>query len=784
MAAIDRQLRDRQPDANTFWRSALYVLLLVGFVVVGALIIAYDALSPNEAKVALEVGEVAPRDILAPRSLKYDSAVLTRALRDAARTAVRPVYDPPDQTVTREQVQLARGILDFIENVRYDDFATLDQQREDIGAIAALSLDPAVIDAILAIEEDSAWRAVSTQIVRLLERVMSDEVREDNIQSRRDSLANFISAAFGESEVRIIEAIVSDLLRVNAYYNDELTRQAQDAAAQSVPVEARSFASGQIIIRGGEIATAAHIEALEQFGLLVAGERRMSRFLSALLAMGLVSVFLGVYVRRFFAYVYAHPSFMITLGALFLIFLGGARAVYADDSVSPYYYPAAALAFLITTLVGPQLAIMGIVALGTLIGYMSGYALEYAVLTGFGGVLGVLALGKTERLNAYFVAGGVVGLASAAVAVVFDLGREADPDVVALAAQVAGSLINGLLSAAFALVGLYIVSYILNIPTSLKLAELMQPSHSLLQRMLREAPGTYQHSLQVANLAELGAQRIDANAPLVRVAAMYHDVGKILNPHFFVENQADGVNPHDTLNDPYQSARIIIGHVPEGDRLARNHHLPPRIRDFIYEHHGTTQVMYFYRQALKQGEESGAEVSVAEFSYPGPRPRTRESAILMLADGCESSVRARRPQTKQDVQETVDYIFDARLREQQLDESGLTLSDLAALRDTFLAALQGVYHPRVAYPGTPGAEAQAAGAQAGRSMAGPARSAEEKAARVAAVIGDEVLAHPPVFGAVAETLVGRRRSGSRQKPDPALAPANGDESQQREGRHE
>jgi len=777
MAAIEPQARSHAAAKPNTWRTALYIFLLTGFIAAGAFIIAFDVFAPNESTVALEVGGVAPRDILAPRSLRYDSDVLTQARRDAEAAAVRPIYDPPDLNIMREQVQLARDILDFIENVRYDDFATIDQQREDIAAISALSLDPPVVDAILMIEDDTAWRAIATQIVHLLERVMSDEVREDNIQARREGLTNLISASFSEAETRIIQAIVSDLLRVNSYYNDELTRQAQAEAAQNVPVEVRTFVRGQIIIREGEIATAAHIEALEQFGLLEVSERRMTRFTSALLAMGLVSTFLGVYIRRFYMYVYSSPTFMITLGALFLLFLVGARAVYTGDAIRPYYFPAAALAFLITTLVGPQLAIMAIVSLASLVGYMSDYSLEHTVLIGFGGVLGVLALGRTERLNAYFVAGGVVGLASAAVAVVFDLGRETDPDVVALAAQVGGSIVNGLLSAAFALVGLYFVGYVLNIPTSLKLAELMQPNHPLMQRLLREAPGTYQHSLQVANLAELGAQQIDANAALVRVAAMYHDVGKILNPHFFIENQAEGVNPHDDLNDPYQSARIIIGHVPEGDRLARNHHLPARLRDFIYEHHGTTQVVYFYRKALEQAEETGATVDIADFTYPGPRPRTRESAILMLADGCESSVRARRPQSKQEVQETVDYIFDARLREHQLDESGLTLSDLAILRETFLTALQGIFHARITYPGTPGAAEQAPAAAPKPAEASPLapETADERAARVAAALGPDALAQPPVLGAIAETLTGRRRSGRRKETGP-LRPANGDRS--------
>ena len=166
-----------------------------------------------------------------------------------------------------------------------------------------------------------------------------------------------------------------------------------------------------------------------------------------------------------------------------------------------------------------------------------------------------------------------------------------------------------------------------------------------------------------------------------------------MNPHFFVENQADGINPHDGLNNPYQSARIIIGHVTEGERLVRRYRLPYRIRDFVLEHHGTTQVVYFYRQAQERAADTDQSVNVEDFTYPGPRPQTRETAILMLADGCESSVRARRPQNRDDIRETVDYIFEARLQSGQLDDSGLTLNDLRVLRDTFLTALQGVFHP-------------------------------------------------------------------------------------------
>jgi membrane-associated HD superfamily phosphohydrolase len=659
----DQQVQDRLPRLA---RRGLYLLLLSAFVLGGAFIIASNVLIPSHSKVALEEGDVAPRDILAPRSLKYESAVLSQAKKDAAVAAVRPVYDPPDPSVASEQSQRTRQILDFIENVRADDFATLDQKESDLAAITDLSLSPAVMQAILTVGDDDTWQAIDAQITRLLERVMSGEVREDDIQAIRDNLRNLISASYSENEVQIITAIVSDLIRPNAFYNEELTHQAENLAAQSVPVEVRTFARGQMIIREGEIATAAHIEALQQFGLLQGTRRRTERFAAGLLAMGLITALLGAYTRQFYPKVMADPGFVVLLGILFLVFLGGVRLVDSGHATRPYYYPASALAFLVATLVGPQFAIIVIAALAALAGVMAGDSLELAVLIVLSGTLGVLSLGRTERLNGYFVAGGVVGLTSAGVAVLFALGADQTPDVVTVLSKILGSLANGFFSAAVALMGLYIITGVLNIPTSLKLIELQQPNHPLLQRLLREAPGTYQHSLQVANLAELAAQRVDANAALL------------------------------------QSARIIIGHVTEGERLARRYRLPHRIRDFVLEHHGTTQVVYFHRQALERAANTDQSVNVEDFTYPGPRPQTRETAILMLADGCESSVRARRPQSRDDIRETVDYIFETRLQGGQLDDSGLTLNDLRLLRDTFLTALQGVFHPRIAYPGTPG----------------------------------------------------------------------------------
>ncbi len=702
MSSLLERLEIRQEPLQYWLERGFYVVLVGLFVAVGGFIIASEVILPSSTRVSLEENDVAPRDVLAPRSLKYESEVLTAAKRDAAVNEVRDIYDPPDPAVESEQRRRARQILDYIENVRYDDFASLEQKKADLAAISDLTLSDSVAEMLLKTDDEDRWRAIDAQVMRLLEREMSGEVREDNIQAIIDDLPNLISASYSENEVQIITAIVGDLIRVNVFFNEELTNQAKIEAANNVPVEVRTFASGQMVIREGEIATAAHIEALEQFGLLQGTKRKVERFLGGVVAMGLITTILGGYLKQFHPKVYVDAYMMALLGVMFLIFLACVRLIDPESSSRLYYYPAAALAFLVATLVGAQFAIVTIAALAALAGVMGGSSLEFALLIVLPGTLGILSLGRIERLNSYFVAGSVVSTGSVAIAVVFALSAENTPSVVTIFFQIVGALANGPFSVAVALMGLYVVSSVLNIPTTLKILELSQPNHPLLTRLLREAPGTYQHSLQVANLAELAAQRVGANAALVRVAAMYHDVGKILNPHFFVENQADGVNPHDTLNNPLQSAKIITGHVTEGARLARRYHLPSRIRDFILEHHGMTQVMFFYRTALEQAEHTGEAVNIADYTYPGPRPQSRETAILMLADGCESSVRARRPQSRGDIEETVNYIFEARLSSGELDDSGLTLNDLRELRESFLTSLQGIFHPRIAYPGSPG----------------------------------------------------------------------------------
>jgi putative nucleotidyltransferase with HDIG domain len=270
------------------------------------------------------------------------------------------------------------------------------------------------------------------------------------------------------------------------------------------------------------------------------------------------------------------------------------------------------------------------------------------------------------------------------------------------------SAVNGALSAILAVGSYHLLGRIAGVVTPLELMELSHPNQPLLRRLMHEAPGTYHHSMVVSNLAEVAAEDIGADPLLARVGAYYHDVGKLLRPYFFTDNQHDRSNVHDVL-DAKTSASVIIDHVREGEKLARENGLPQRVVDFIPQHHGTNLVSFFYQRALQEDEDADIE----HFRYPGPKPQTREAAILMLADGVEAAVRAKaqagklrpaRPEENgemgsgQTIREIVEQIVDERMAADQLDEAPLTLRDMSVIKDSFTKTLQGIYHPRVEYP--------------------------------------------------------------------------------------
>jgi putative nucleotidyltransferase with HDIG domain len=681
-------------------RNALHGAALTGvvvmFIVVSTAIVAFDSLFWRESVDVLQVGSIAQQNILAPNSITYVSEVLTERSRQEAVTGIAQVYDPPDPSVARQQTQLARQILDYIRNVRRDPFGTVDQKMNDIRQITALSLDDDVIRGILELSSES-WQAVDDQVVLVLERVMRESIRESDLPMVRNRLPSQVGISFSATEALIVVALVEDLIRPNTFPNPDETQKIMAAAAAAVEPVTLTFARNEIIVREGDRIDEADFEALQQLNLLRTPDNRLQQIGRAVLASVLVMVVTGLYLSQFQPWLFDKPAFLLLLTVIFLLVLIGGRVAVATGQI--YLYPTAALALLFVSISSAQLSIIATLGLALLFGLLTNNSLEIATLVCAGGLIGTLVLRRTERLNNFFLAGLVTGLAGTLVVTIFNVGSISSfgsnfdlPLLVLL------SMINGILAAAVAVASMYIVTLLFNLPTSLKLSDLSQPSQPLLQRLLREAPGSYQHSLQVANLSEQAALAVGANADLVRVAALYHDIGKILNPAFFTENQIfGGGNPHDVMEDPYRSADIIISHVTDGDEMAKQYRLPQRFRDFIREHHGTTQVYVFYRQAVNMAGGDESAVDIGEFTYPGPRPQSRETAIMMLADSCEAAIRSTGPTSKQQISEIIQQIVDEKMRSGQLDDSGLTLSDIKTIRGVFVDMLQAVFHPRINY---------------------------------------------------------------------------------------
>ena len=678
--------------------AAHFLLVLcaaIGFALCCTLIVSFDDIFLRFSSTAnLGIGRVPTDDIIAREEGSFFSAILTEQERTNVLSQVPTVFSPADPNVARQQRDLAEQILGFIDNVRADSFASLDQQFADIKAITSLQLDEGE-DTIVAILQltDESWLQVRNEIILVLERVMSDEIRATDLNRAREQLPNQVSLRLTEQQSQIVTEITSDIIRANTFENPDQTAINQAEALANVENQQRQFIAGQIVAPAGQRIDSLSFEALQELGLLVRTSNRGSRIVRALLASTLVAILLGLYISRFEPYLISSDSANLLLIAV--IFLVALAAMRAFGNANIYLMPAAALGVVYVAISTPNLAIVAAIGFAFLSGLLSrSPSLEIASLIAAGNIGAILTLRNAGRLNNYFIAGLFVGLANAAVVGIFALQIGFQPND---ATNVAQSFFSGVLIVPTASFGvMYVLTVLFNLATPFKLMDLSQPSKPLLQRLLREAPGTYQHSLQVANLSEQAAQAIGADTQTTHVASLYHDIGKMSNPFFFTENQQHIHNPHDTLDDPYRSADIIINHVVEGDQIAKKFNLPNRIRDFIREHHGTTQVFVFYQRALAAaGDENG--VDPAEFSYPGPIPQSRETAIVMMADSCESATRAVKPQTNQAIAKLVHNIIEDKRNSGQLDDSNLTLNELRKIEETFIDIFRGLFHPRIDY---------------------------------------------------------------------------------------
>lgn len=725
------------------------VLAMVGSI--GLLMIALLAWQiPIANQLQLAAGDVAPYDVVAPASISYGSEFETTAARERAAQSVPDQYDSVEGRVRSQQKQRGHEILDFITIIRNDPHATPEVQIDYLRAIADLSLSPEAAFQILDLSSEE-WAAVVVEAPLALDRIMREEIRENTISSAKRRVLSMISAGISNEVEAVTVLLVQALIRPNTSLNQERTEAMREEARKAVPVQIQSFMRGETIIRAGDLATPQQVEALAQIGLLQ-GDWEWWLLVRAALISTLLMVTTIVAIYRLRPATLLNYQELAALAATVVLWLLAAKFMIIPHDWIPFLYPLAAMSMLVTVLIDLRVAIALTIAFALTVHYLSSDAMMVTYTT-IGALLGALILGKAERLSAFLWAGLGVALSNLLIYVAF---RPAMVDFTSLSwfshnAPLYFSLVlNGGLSASVALIGYFVLGNLFNLTTSLQLSELSRPSHPLLRQLLLKAPGTYHHTIVVSNLAERAAAAIGVDALLARVGAYYHDIGKTVRPYFFTENIADSSSPHDKL-DPMTSAQIIISHVTDGVDLAQKYRLPPRLRDFILEHHGRSITQYFYQQAKRESSE-GETVNPDDFRYPGPNPRSKETAILLLADTCEAAVRAVRPATRQDLEQLVNKLIDDRVADGVLNQCDLTFRDLQTVRQVFIQVLQGVHHPRISYPepvqrsGERGQEGAAEPQHNGQPAATPQQQGAPATAKSIATNNNRNHNHPPLRG--------------------------------------
>lgn len=648
------------------------------------------ALAPTD--VSFVQGQASPVNVLAPDRITFVSSLETSRAQDKAALTVPEVYDPPDGEIARGQVHLATRILGFMDTVRSDPYSTRAEKIDWISAVPTVTVTSEVVSRTLALD-DTSYQQVISETLYVLDQAMRDEIREGSLQTAYAKLPSRVSLVLSPEQSDLVTEWSRSFLAPNSPFDAAKTNAARQSARDGVGVVYRTIEKGQAVVRAGEVISPETYEALRELGYLQPQDNLQESAAAAIFSVLLVLIG-GLYLARFAPHTFREPRVLLLLSFLLLGTVLGAKIIIPGRSVIPYLFPFAAAGMLSAAVLDAEVGLGVAIAVALAVGYLAGGAIELTTFALVSGVVAVLTLRQRDRVTAFVVAGAYVAVANAAVIVIFALAAR-DEDLANLTRQALAAAGSGALTGLIALGSQFVLGKLAGVTTGLELIELSRPTHPLLQKLLREAPGTYHHSLIISNLAEQAAQRIGADSLLLRVGAYYHDVGKTMNPQFYVENQFDGANPHDAL-EPRASATILFQHVLDGMALTKRYGVSNRVRDLIPQHHGTTLSAYFYDKALKTA--NGKPVDIDEFRYPGPKPQSREAVIIMLADGIEATSRADRPSNPEQIRAIIDRIVDQRIREGQLEDAPITFRDLDQIKQAFFDVLLGLYHPRLKYP--------------------------------------------------------------------------------------
>ena len=742
-------------ETSTWIESGLFILFSTLVV-----IISFLGEEPKGPRIILN--QYAPSRIVAEFSFNYVSEIEAEARAAAIRAQVPPVFqrsfEPYEKfrtfiadlnsSIAKTQIKHESEGKDVPAPER-ERMATevIERSKLDIapGAITRLTsktkpkersgLINDALSVLKSIYEDGVYSATRAEasksqltVIQLIDE--SGRANLPNARSIDDALVTLrvrLNALSGDSETaRILFEIFSAGLQPNLFYSQTATQRAIDRAVAQLEPQSRSYSEGDTLVEPGKTVTEADLERLNAYRTvkLELGNRSLifnELFLSRLILTVLMLIAVYIYVsqgmqdlrKRNRAIAITAVSILLNLLLIRMIILFGDSGLISGGtarSMLPFIAPYALAPILVAVLVGSAPAVLSALIISVIFGLIHGNSIELFLIAFLAGVVGVFAASNIRKRSQLVRAGLLVGVSSAIAGAAIALLNGFPAGLVGQQTLIA--LIVGVVTGVLAVGLLPIFEQVFKISTEITLLELTDFNHPLLRRMQLEAPGTYHHSLMVANLSENAAAEIGASPLLCRVCSFFHDIGKLVKPEYFVENQRDGINPHDEKN-PSMSALVIKAHVKEGVEMARQNKLPRVIVDVIRQHHGTSLIQYFYYQAQqreKKNEKNGGAKSTGSskpepihidestYRYDGPRPAFKESAIIFFADGIEAASRTLKKVTQPNVEELIDKMFQSRIEDGQLDECPLTFQELDKIRKSFIYTVLNMLHARIEYP--------------------------------------------------------------------------------------
>ncbi|HNX92060.1 MAG TPA: HDIG domain-containing protein [Syntrophomonas sp.] len=658
-------------------------------------------------QVSLRTDEVSKNDIVSEINAVVVDEKQTAELRQQAASRVQKIYQEDNYALVNARDEVSgiyasiKEVLENKESNRKDSLQKILKAANNLNHPLNVDYKDLTQYLLNATLDDLEQMETATQ--SMVDQAMEKPITDEALEGTYNEITLQINQLGFASEAEdIIRLIVIKTVRANMIYDQETTERAMNDARNMVKPVQKNIKAGEIIVREGERVSAEQISVLEQLGIQRSKSYSLT-LIGTILFILLLFFLLLEYTKYNHRKVYNDEKLLLLLGLIFVLIILLSRLVTIVEipnrpninAMTGYLAPVAAGSMLIAILIDGKLAYFMTVIMAVFVGMMfGGNQLAYttvAMISGTIGVFRVSSLSQTSdlaRSGLYLAGANIISIITMALIIgKFNLN-------LAILAIIIGT-VSGLLSAILMIGVLPYLESAFSITSMIRLLELSNPNQYLLKRLLLEAPGTYHHSLMVGNLAEAAAEAVGANSLLVRVGAYYHDIGKIKRPEYFVENQQGIIDPHAKIA-PALSALIITSHVKEGLELARDKHLPQSIIEFITGHHGTSLTKYFYSRALE--EDGGEHINEENFRYEGPKPQSKEVALVMLADAAEAAVRSISDPTNEKIRDMVRKIIRDKLNDGQLEECDLTFRDLDIIAATFVRVLEGIYHRRIEYP--------------------------------------------------------------------------------------